>query len=94
MPHPISIRPSPYQPPTREQIERASHVERDMRMLGVLVRTLLDLSLFDPGAPGETPPDEVSPLDNDEFRNELSSRIHGLVEQRPQKREQEAAEPA
>ncbi|HMJ42330.1 MAG TPA: hypothetical protein VK522_08630, partial [Pseudolabrys sp.] len=26
MPHPVTIRPSPYQPPTREQIERS----RDM----------------------------------------------------------------
>lgn len=173
MPHPITIRPSPYQPPTREQIERARDMyvngftvsrilaacdmalgtlyywlgggpreegsplyppiprrrqvtgkrrrplqtsrvslaarlwrtaeaqvrdieerlsrpaaspverERDVRMLSVLVRTMRDLALFDPGAPGEAPPveeDDDMPKDMEEFRIQLARRIRGLVE--------------
>lgn len=181
MPRPITIRPSPYQPPTREQIERARDMyvngftvsrilaacdmalgtlyywlgggpreegaplyppiprrrqvvgkrrrplqtsrvslaarlwrtaegqvrdieerlsrpsaspverERDVRMLGVLVRTMRDLALFDPGQPGEAPPpedDDGMPKDIEEFRVELARRIRGLVDQ---ERKREAA---
>jgi hypothetical protein len=187
MPHPITIRPSPYRPPTREQIERARDMyaqgftvsrilaacdmalgtlyywldggpreeggplyppiarrkqvtgkrrkpletsrvslaarlwrtaerqvrdieerlsrpsgsaierERDVRMLGVLVRTMRDLSLFDAGAPGAATPDEVPPLDIDEFRLELARRIHAIIDRRKQEKQaagQAGAKPA
>ncbi|HMJ29504.1 MAG TPA: hypothetical protein VK512_12380 [Xanthobacteraceae bacterium] len=185
MPHPVTIRPSPYQPPTREQIERSRDMyvngftvsrilatcdmalgtlyywlgggpreegsplyppiprrrqvvgkrrrplqtsrvslaarlwrtaegqvrdieerlsrpsgspverERDVRMLGILVRTMRDLSLFDPGAPGEATPvehDDDTPEDIEEFRKKLALRIRCLVDQERQR--EQAAEPS
>ena len=69
--------------------------ERDVRMLGVLVRTMRDLSLFDPGAPGEATPveeDDSMPKDIEEFRVELARRIRGLVDQERQR--EQTAEPS
>jgi hypothetical protein len=175
MPHSSSIRPSPYQPPSREQIERARDMyghgftvsrilaacdmalgtlyywldggarrkqvigkrrrpletsrvslaarlwrtaegqvrdieerlsrpcgsaverERDVRMLSILVRSLRDLALFDPGAPAQGPThaapvdDDPVPEDMDEFRNELARRIRGFLAQRQAQRAAEAA---
>ena len=63
--------------PCASAVER----EREVRMLGLLVRTMRDLSVFDPGTPGEAPQenDDGMPKSIEEFRVELARRLHGLI---------------
>jgi hypothetical protein len=53
--------------------------ERDVRMFGMTVRALRELSLFDAGGPAASAVDEP-PADIDEFRRELARRIHALID--------------
>ena len=59
--------------------------ERDVRMLSVLTRTLRDLTTIDrlqpPGDLTEAKPvdDDLPPEDQDEFRIELTRRIHAII---------------
>ncbi len=65
--------------------------ERDLRMLGMLVRTLRELSLFDAGGEAAPAPAEEPPPDVEELRNELARRLHALVNQIGAESEREAA---
>ena len=75
-----------------EPEEDASERERDARMLAVLVKTLRELSALDQAASAaETPAqpqadslddDDPVPRDIDEFRRELTRRIHAFIADR------------
>ena len=73
--------------------------ERDVRMLGILVRSLRDLSLFEAAGPageGDTPRaapegDDFVPHSVDELRAELARRVEVLRAQRAERQAQETA---